>query len=250
MQHYDNSTYSLPLDYRNDQLIIDARREIQKKEKKNLFLDYAQPEIIDEKLAFVSSDVKMTELDQRFAANKESGKLASVSSNAGLTTWMGLQDGNSQVYLLWKQLLNKWLSTDGCKVYICTRQMDIQRYKDLSIMAYKNRLHDGLEAIYTCGRSAAGMTADKTSLLRGHSAEEQLFIEYRILNKTKLTTTKKISCNFIAGMYPRQSVELMITSATFDAEGLDKSQNLHTVSVSNMAIETFTSEFIDRLSAL
>ena len=94
------------------------------------------------------------------------------------------------------------------------------------------------------------MATTKDLLMKGHNADEQLFIEYKIINKTMLAATKEISSNFIAGAYSNGRVELLLTSATFNAEGLDKSQNLHTVVRSNVSVEDFQSNFLDKLATV
>lgn len=109
----------------------------------------------------------------------------------------------------------------------------------------------GIEALYTNVSQGDGYTrmpAVKQTLMKGHTADEQLFIEYRILNKVRYAATKLISCNFIAGSYPNGLVELFLTSATFDAEGLDKSQNLHTATLCKVSAEEFRSNFLDKLA--
>lgn len=53
---------------------------------------------------------------------------------------LALRDGASYVYPMWRQLLNKWFSTDGCKVYVCSKHVDVSRFKDLSGMGYKVKI--------------------------------------------------------------------------------------------------------------
>lgn len=61
---------------------------------------------------------------------------------------IALKDGETYIYPLWKQLLNKWLSRDDCQVYVCTQHIDVDRLKDIVYIAYKVRqlqaLNDGL----------------------------------------------------------------------------------------------------------
>lgn len=106
-----------------------------------------------------------------------------------------------------------------------------------------------LETIYTdpVSRNGQRMTQVKQSLLKGHSADEQLFIEYRILNKITYPSTKNISCNFIAGVQ-NGIVELLLTSATFDYDGLKKSHSLSSVSITKMSQQDFQANFLDKLA--
>lgn len=52
---------------------------------------------------------------------------------------LSLREGNHHVYPLWKQLLNRWLSDEHCKVYICSRHIDAERYVDVATLAYRVR---------------------------------------------------------------------------------------------------------------
>ena len=50
---------------------------------------------------------------------------------------LSLKEGNHFVYPLWKQLLNRWLGDEKCKVYICSRHIDSERYADIATLAYR-----------------------------------------------------------------------------------------------------------------
>lgn len=91
------------------------------------------------------------------------------------------------------------------------------------------------------------MTAVKESLLAGRTPDEQLFIEYRIINKIQFPATKSLSCNFIAGVVDGV-VELMVTSASFDHDGLGRSSNLQTVNVVKVSEHEFNSKFVDTIT--
>lgn len=107
--------------------------------------------------------------------------------------------------------------------------------------------------MYTDAVSANGsrMVQVKDKLFEGCTADEKLFIEYRILNKIKYGATKSVSANFIAGLYESSgSVELMITSASFDSEGFDRLGTLHSVTITQMNSREFTQSFLEKLSTV
>lgn len=113
-------------------------------------------------------------------------------------------------------------------------------------------MNTGLEAIYTdaVSRNGQRVVEVKDELFRGLSAEEKLFIEYRIINKIRYGATKSISCNFIAGAFEDSTVELMVTSATFDANDLESQNNLHSVTLTKISANEFFSNFIDKLATV
>lgn len=106
-----------------------------------------------------------------------------------------------------------------------------------------------LEAIYAdpVSRNGQHMTQVKQSLLKGHSTDEQLFIEYRIINKITFPSTKSIACNFIAGVQ-NGVVELLVTSAAFDYNGLAQPHSLSSVSITKMFQQDFQANFLDKLA--
>lgn len=108
-----------------------------------------------------------------------------------------------------------------------------------------------LEAIYTepVSRNGQHMTQIKQALLKGHTADEQLFIEYQIINKFFFPSTKSISCNFIAGV-TNGVAEVLVTSATFDYEGMVKPNNLSSVTVTKMLVGDFQQNFINALATV
>lgn len=91
------------------------------------------------------------------------------------------------------------------------------------------------------------MAAVREQLLKHRSPDEQLFIEYRVLNKIQFPASKSLSCNFIACVCEGVA-EIMVTSATFDQDGFGRSNNLQTVNVVKMSEHEFKSKFIDTIS--
>lgn len=113
-------------------------------------------------------------------------------------------------------------------------------------------MNEGLASIYTNlrGPNEEPRLTVKDELMRGRTADEQLFIEYRVLNKTRYAATKTISCNFIAGQQPSGSVQLMVTSASFDSPGFDQSSSLHTVIVTTVSTKEFETNFLNKLATV
>lgn len=91
------------------------------------------------------------------------------------------------------------------------------------------------------------MTAIKEQLLKDRTPDEQLFIEYRIINKIHFPATKSLSCNFIAGVIDGVT-ELLVTSASFDHDGFGRSNNLQTVNIVKMSEHEFKSKFVETIT--
>ena len=113
----------------------------------------------------------------------------------------------------------------------------------------QHKLYHSLKAIFTNLTTHNGqkMATVREDLLKNRTPDEQLFIEYRVLNKVQFPVTKSLSCNFIAGVCEGVA-EILVTSATFDHDGMGRSNNLQTVNVVKISEHEFKSKFVDSIS--
>jgi len=93
------------------------------------------------------------------------------------------------------------------------------------------------------------MTKLREDVLRGHTADEQLFIEYKVFNKILIPTTKHIGSNFIASVKSGVA-EILVTSAPFNLNGLATPNCLHSAALTKMPEEDFVLNFLDKLATV
>ena len=158
-----------------------------------------------------------------------------------------MKSGPQFIYPVWRSLLNRWFSQDGCRVYIVTPSLDAKCLHDMAELCIMHHMTAQLEAIYVRPRCDHKLTLSdiKKDVLNKFETKLQLFVEYKVFRKI-LIPLDVFHCKFIAAVKDDMA-EVLLTSASFNGNHFEQ-QNVDSVMYVRLSAADFEASYLEPLA--
>lgn len=146
------------------------------------------------------------------------------------------QNGKTFIYKLWKSLLNRWLSTPDCEVFLGTPFLDDIRMTDICRMVIKHRNTANIKAFYV--RKQCYFDKSIIEVIEGAKFQDEEIIKIKVHKSLKIDPSKCFHGKFIGCTYKTGAAEVLVTSANFTRQHFSF-DNLETVGYNKITTAEF-----------